>query len=84
MLKSYNSPGIDKILAGLIQAGANISCSEILIVVINFVWNKEELPQRWKELAIYESENTYYINFISMLMHMYRMSFNILPSKLTP
>jgi hypothetical protein len=47
-LKKYKSPGSDQIPAELIQAG-----SEILLSVIhkltNSIWNKEELPDQWKE-----------------------------------
>jgi hypothetical protein len=47
----YKSPGIDLIPAELIQAGGDTSCSEIRKLV-SFVWNKEELPDQWKEPAI--------------------------------
>jgi hypothetical protein len=47
-LKSYKSPGTDQIMAKLIKAGSE-TCSEILICSI---WNKEELPQQWKESII--------------------------------
>jgi len=50
-LKSYKSPGIDEILAELIQIGGNTSCSEIHKLT-NSVWNKEELSQQWKESII--------------------------------
>jgi len=50
-LKTYKSPGTDKILAQLFQAGGNTSSSEIH-KVINSVWNKDELPQQWKESVI--------------------------------
>jgi hypothetical protein len=43
-LKRYKSPGTDKILAELIQAGGKTVCSEIH-KLINSIWNKEELPQ---------------------------------------
>jgi hypothetical protein len=49
--KRYKSPGIDHILAELIQAGGNILCSEIH-KLINCIWNKEELPEQWKESVI--------------------------------
>jgi hypothetical protein len=50
-LKRYNSPGIDQIPAELIQAGGNTLHSEIH-KLINFIWNKEELPEQWKESVI--------------------------------
>jgi hypothetical protein len=54
-LKSYKSPGIDQILAELIKAGGE-TYSEINRLTC-CVWNKEELPQQWKEsitLPIYK------------------------------
>jgi hypothetical protein len=51
MLKRYNSPGSDQIPAELIQAGGETSQSEIH-TLINYIWNKEELPDQWKESAI--------------------------------
>jgi hypothetical protein len=49
-LKKYKSPGSDQILAELIQA------DEILLsaihALINYVWNKEEFPDQWKESII--------------------------------
>jgi hypothetical protein len=49
-LKRYKSPGTDQILAELIKAGGK-TCSEIHIL-IHSIWNKEELPQQWKESII--------------------------------
>jgi hypothetical protein len=46
--KRYKSPGIDQIQVELIQARSNTLCSEIL-ELIDSIWNKEELPQKWKE-----------------------------------
>jgi hypothetical protein len=45
-LKEYKSPGSDKIPAELIQAGGQMSAIHKLI---NSIWNKEELPDQWKE-----------------------------------
>jgi hypothetical protein len=47
-LKGYKSPGIDQILAELIQAGGLTLRSEIH-KLINCIWNEEELPEQWKE-----------------------------------
>jgi hypothetical protein len=47
-LKNYKSPGSDEILAELIQAGGEMLLSAIH-KLINSVWNKEELPDQWKE-----------------------------------
>jgi hypothetical protein len=50
-LKKYKSPGSDQIPAELIQAGGEMLLSEIH-KLINSVWNKEELPDQWKESII--------------------------------
>jgi hypothetical protein len=50
-LKKYKSPGGDQIPAELIQAGGEILLSAIH-KLINSVWNKEELPDQWKECII--------------------------------
>jgi hypothetical protein len=50
-LKSHKSPGIDKIPAELIKTGGRTIRSEIH-KLINSIWNKEELPEQWKESII--------------------------------
>jgi hypothetical protein len=50
-LKSYKSPGTDNILVELIRAGGEILYSEIHRLIC-CLWNKEELPQQWKESII--------------------------------
>jgi hypothetical protein len=50
-LKSYKSPGTDQIPAELIKAGGETLYSEIYRL-IRSIWNKEELPQQWKESII--------------------------------
>jgi hypothetical protein len=50
-LKKYKSPGSDQIPAELIQAGGVILLSTIHRL-INLAWNKEELPDQWKESII--------------------------------
>jgi hypothetical protein len=50
-LKSYKSPGTDNIPAELIKAGGETLCSEIHRLIC-CIWNKEELPQQWKESII--------------------------------
>jgi hypothetical protein len=50
-MKRYKSPGSDKILAELIQAGGEILCFEIQ-KLINSIWNEEELPDQLKESII--------------------------------
>jgi len=49
-LKSHKSPGIDRIPAELIKAGGRtIRC---VIHKLISIWNKEELPEEWKESII--------------------------------
>jgi hypothetical protein len=50
-LKKYKSPGSDKIMAELIQAGGEMLLSAFH-KLINSGWNKEELPYQWKESII--------------------------------
>jgi hypothetical protein len=45
------SPGNDEIPAKLITAGGRTIRSDIH-ELINSIWNKEELPEEWKELFI--------------------------------
>jgi hypothetical protein len=52
-LKKYKSPSADEISAELIQAGDEILLSAIH-KLINSVWNKEELPDQWKECILYQ------------------------------
>jgi hypothetical protein len=50
-LKRYKSPGIDQIPAELTKAGGSKICSEIH-KLINSIWNRQKLPEQWKELII--------------------------------
>jgi hypothetical protein len=50
-LKKYKSPGIDQIPAELIKAGGSKICSEIHKLIVS-IWNKEELPDQWKESIV--------------------------------
>ena len=50
-LKSHKSPGIDQIPAGLIKAGGSTVRCAIHKLIIS-IWNKEELPEEWKESII--------------------------------
>jgi hypothetical protein len=47
-LKRHKSPGVDQIPVELIKAGGRIIRSEIHKLIIS-IWNKEELPEEWKE-----------------------------------
>jgi hypothetical protein len=50
-LKSYKSPVTDNIPAELIKVGGETLYSEIHRLIC-CIWNKEELPQQWKESII--------------------------------
>jgi hypothetical protein len=88
-LKSHKSPGIDQITAELIKAGGRIIMSEIHKLIIS-VWNKEKLPEEWKEsviMPIYKKgDKTDCSNYrgISLLSTTYKILSNILSSRLTP
>jgi hypothetical protein len=88
-LKSYKSLGTGHISTKLIKAGGETLCSEIYKLIFS-VWNKEELPQQWKEsiiLATYEKgDKTNCNNYqgISLLSTAYGILSNILLARLTP
>jgi hypothetical protein len=50
-LKRYKPPGSNQILAEVIQAGVEKLWSEVH-KLINFIWNKEELPGQWKKYIL--------------------------------
>ena len=50
-LKGHKSPGIDQIPAELIKAGSRTILYKIHKPIIS-IWNKEELPEEWKESII--------------------------------
>jgi hypothetical protein len=88
-LKSYKSPGSDNIPPELIKAGGEILYSEIHRLIC-CVWNKEELPQQWKEsiiLPIYKKgDKTDCNNYrgIFLLSTAYKILSNILQARLNP
>jgi hypothetical protein len=47
-LKKYKLPGNDQIPAELIQARGEMLLS-VIHKLINSIWNKEQLPDQWKE-----------------------------------
>jgi hypothetical protein len=49
-LKIYKSPATDQIAAELLKSQGEILCPEKHKLICS-VWNKEELPQRWKEYS---------------------------------
>ena len=58
-LKSHKSPGTTQIPAELIKAGGKTIRGEIHKLIIS-IWNKEELPDEWKEsiiVPIYKKED---------------------------
>jgi hypothetical protein len=55
-LKSHKLPGIDQIPAELIKAGGRtIRCAIHQLIIA--IWNKEELPEEWKESIIVPIHN---------------------------
>jgi hypothetical protein len=88
-LKRLKSPGIDHISAELIKAGGMTIRSEIH-KLIKSIWNKEKLPEQWKEsiiVPIYKKgDKTDCSNYrgISLLSTTYKILSSILLSRLTP
>jgi hypothetical protein len=88
-LKKYKSPDSDQIPAELIQAGGEILLSAVH-KLINSVWNKEELPDQWKESMIVtihkKGDKTDCNNYrgISLVSTSYKILSNILLSSLSP
>jgi len=88
-LKNHKSPGINQIPAELIKAGGRTICCVIHKFIIS-IWNKEELPEEWKEsiiVSVYKKgDKTDCNNYrgISLLPTMYKMLSNILLSRLIP
>ena len=88
-LKSHKSPGTDQIPAELIKAGGRTIRYAIYKLFIA-TWNKEELPEEWKEsitVPIYKKgDKTNCSNYRgkSLLPTTYKILTNILLSRLTP
>jgi hypothetical protein len=88
-LKRHKPPGIDQIPAELIKAGVRIIRSEIHKLIIS-IWNKEELPEEWKESVIVpiykkgDKRDCSKYQGISLLSTTYKILSNILLSRLTP
>jgi hypothetical protein len=88
--KKYKSPGSDQIPAELIQAGGEILLLPAFHKLINSVWNKEELPDKWKESIIIpvhkKGDKTDCHNYrgISLLSTSYKILSNVLLSRLVP
>jgi hypothetical protein len=88
-LKGYKSPGSDQIPAEMFQAGGEVLCFEIP-KFINSVWNREDLPDQWKESIIVpvhkKGDKTDCSNYrgVSLLSTSYKILANILLSRLSP
>ena len=88
-IKSYKSPGIVQIPAELIKAGGSRICLEIHKLIIS-IWNKEKLPEQWKESVIIpmykKGHKMDCANYrgMSLLSTTYKILPNILLSRLTP
>jgi hypothetical protein len=89
-LKRYKSPGSDQIPAELIQAGCEKLRSKIQkLITRNSMWNKEKLPDQWKESIIVpvhtKGDKTECNNYrgLSMLSTSYKILSNILLSWLS-
>ena len=89
-LKRHESPAIDQIPAELIKEGGSRTVRSEIHKLINFIWNKDKLPQECKLLfiaAIYKKgDKTYCSKYgsISLLPTTYKILANILLSMLTP
>jgi hypothetical protein len=46
----YKSPGSERILEEMIQAEVKLQCE--IHYYIDYIWNKEELPDHWNETII--------------------------------
>jgi hypothetical protein len=85
----YKLPGSDQILAELIQAGGETLLSGIH-KLINYIWNKEEMPDQWKKSIILpihrKGDKSDCSNYrgISLLRTSYKILTSILLSRLSP
>jgi hypothetical protein len=88
-LKKYKLPGSGEISAELIQAGGELLLS-VIHKHINSIWNKEEMPDQWKESIIVpihkKGDKTDFNNYreISLPSTSYKILSNILLSRLSP
>ena len=88
-LKYNKSTGIDQIPAELIKGGGRITRCEIYTLIIS-IWNRQELPEEWKESIIVpiqtQGDRADCSNYrgISQLPTTYRSLSIFLLSRLTP
>jgi len=87
--RRHKSPGTDQFPADLIKAGGRTIHFEIH-KFLNSIWNKEELPEEWKEsiiLPIYKKgDKTVFSNYgdKSLMPTSYEILSKMLLSRLTP
>src|SRR5215469_2014907 len=88
-LKNHKLPSIDQIPAELVKARGRTICCAIHKLIVS-IWNKEELPEEWKEsiiVTIYKKgDKTDCNNYrgISLLSTTYKILSNILLSRPIP
>jgi hypothetical protein len=88
-LKKDKSPGSDQISAKLYQARGETLVS-VIHKLVTSIWNKEEMPDQWKESIIVPTnktgDKTDCNNYrgISLLSTSYKILSNILLSSLSP
>jgi hypothetical protein len=88
-VRNYESRGTDQIPAELIKAGGETLRSEIHRLICS-IWNKEELPQQWKEsiiVSIHKKGDKTDCNIyrgISLSSTAYKILSNIFLARLTP
>jgi hypothetical protein len=73
-LKKHKSSGSDQIPIELIQAGGETLLSTIHKFV-NYIWNKEELPDQWNESIIGDETGCNNYHGIALLSTSYQMLF---------
>jgi hypothetical protein len=79
-LNSHKSPSIDQIPAEAIKTEGRTTHGEIHKLIIS-IWNKEELPEEWKEsiiVPVYKKGDCSSYRGISLLPTTYKILSNIL------
>jgi hypothetical protein len=83
-LRRYKPPGTDEYSAESIKAGGSTICCENH-KVINSIWNKEELPEQWKEsviVAVYKKGDEANYHGLSLKSATHKILSNIFLSRL--
>ena len=86
--KRHKSPGIDQIPAEMFKVGRRTIHCEILKHIIS-IWNKEELPEVWKDSIMYlpkrrAKKHIVATIVISLLPITYKILSNVLLSRVIP